>query len=77
MAVSIEVEEDGRALNPRAPVALFPTRLATGANINLGFLSGPGYAVAPDGRFLMNVTVDEPTAMPISIVLNWTAALKQ
>jgi hypothetical protein len=30
-------------------------------------LSGPRYAVGLDGRFLMNVTVDEPTASPSSV----------
>ena len=30
------------------------------------------YAVAPDGRFLINVTVEEATASPITVVLNWT-----
>ena len=36
------------------------------------------YAVAPDGqRFLINVTVDESTASPITIVTNWTAGLKK
>ena len=35
----------------------------------------PQYAVAADGqRFLMNVIADE--ASPITIVQNWTAALK-
>jgi serine/threonine protein kinase/Tol biopolymer transport system component len=77
MTVSIEVEAGGRALNRGTPVALFPARLATGANIDIGFLSRPGYAVAPDGRFVMNVEVDEPTASPISIVLNWSEALKR
>jgi WD40 repeat protein len=77
MAVSIQVEGKGDAFNPGTPVALFPTRLATGANITLGFLSGFGYAVASDRRFLMNITVDEPTASPISIVLNWSTALER
>ena len=35
------------------------------------------YAVAPDGRFLMNVTVDDNAPSPISIVLNWAASLKK
>jgi hypothetical protein len=35
------------------------------------------YAVAPDGRFLMNVTVGEAAAAPITIVLNWEAGLKK
>jgi hypothetical protein len=77
MAVSIQVEGKGDAFNPGTPLALFPTRLATGANVNIGFLSGFGYAVAVDRRFLMNITVDEPTASPISIVLNWSEALKR
>ena len=37
----------------------------------------PQYAVAPDGRFLMNVAVEEVTGSPITIVLNWDAALKK
>jgi len=59
------------------PVALFPTRFATGANLNVGFLSKAQYAVAPDGRFLMNVGVEDTIAAPITIVLNWTTALKK
>jgi dipeptidyl aminopeptidase/acylaminoacyl peptidase len=77
MAVAIEVEPDGRTVSPGAPVALFPTRFATGANVSVGFNSRPQYAVAPDGRFLMNVTVDDPTPSPITLVLNWAAALKK
>jgi len=33
------------------------------------------YAVAPDGRFLMNVAADDAVTSPITIVLNWEAAL--
>jgi serine/threonine protein kinase len=77
MAVAIQISADSRSLSPAAPVALFSTRLATGANVNIGFLSKPQYAVAPDGRLLMNVTVEDATAAPITIVLNWTAALKK
>jgi hypothetical protein len=34
--------------------------------------------VSRDGqRFLMNVIADEMTASPITIVQNWTAALKK
>jgi hypothetical protein len=76
MAVPIHVEPDG-ALNLGPPTTLFPTRLATGANITVGPGSRPQYAVAPDGRFLMNVTVDDTVVSPISIVLNWATALKK
>ena len=77
MAVPIAVGAD-RQLEPGTAVALFKTQLATGANINSG---GTGtraqYAVASDGRFLMNVTLEEATAPPITVVLNWDAALKK
>jgi hypothetical protein len=76
MAVSIEIGADRSTLSPGAPVALFQTRFAIGANITLGWLSKPQYAVAPDGRFLMNVTVEDPAA-PITIFQNWTTLLKQ
>jgi Tol biopolymer transport system component len=75
MAVEIHVDADGRALNAGPPTALFSTRFATGANVTVGFLSRPQYAVAPEGRFLMNVTVDDDAVSPISIVLNWAKAL--
>jgi Tol biopolymer transport system component len=76
MAVAIRVERDG-TLYHSPPVALFQTRLATGANITVGFRSRPQYAVAPDGRFLMNVTTDDNVVSPISIVLSWANLLKK
>ena len=42
-----------------------------------GFSSKAQYAVAPDGRFLTNVSGDDAAAAPITIVLNWDAALKK
>jgi Tol biopolymer transport system component len=77
MAVAIQVEPDGRALNLGPPTALFPTRLATGTGVSIGFRSRPQYAVAPDGRFLMNVTVDDTVVSPISIILNWASLLRK
>ena len=79
MAVPIRVASDRRAVDAGAPVALFPTRLASGASVTAaGFGAMAQYAVAPDGRFLMNVSVDEAApAPPITIVLNWTAGLKK
>ena len=78
MAVPIRVVPDTRALEAGAPVALFPTGLASGVNIALaGFQARAQYAVAPDGRFLMNVTADEAVRSPITVVLNWTAGLKK
>jgi len=77
MAVSIAVGADRQTLEVGAPVPLFATRLASGANIPSGVMSKPQYAVASDGRFLMNVAVQGATAPPITVVLNWDAALKK
>ena len=78
MAAPITVASDGQALQPGAPGALFVARLASGLLINAAtYQDRPQYAVARDGRFLMNVAVDEGTTPPINIVLNWDAALKK
>jgi hypothetical protein len=53
------------------PVPLFKVHLATGRNV-LG--RKPQYAVAPDGRFLLNRVV-EGTASPVVIAVNWTKKL--
>ena len=66
------------AIDAGTPVALFATRLASGSNIlPAGFNSSAQYAVAPDGRFLMNVSAGEAVTAPITIVLNWAAVLKK
>jgi hypothetical protein len=71
------VGADSQTLEAGAPVPLFATRLASGVNIPGGVMSKPQYAVASDGRFLMNVAVEGATAPPITVVLNWDAALKK
>jgi hypothetical protein len=71
-------DTDGQSLMPGAPAALFVLRLASGTSITIGSYSGrPQYAVARDGRFLVNVAVDAETTPPIAIVLNWDAQLKK
>ena len=78
MAVPIRLVQDTHALEAGAPVALFSTRLATGVNIaTAGFQARAQYAVAPDGRFLMNIAADEAVTSPITIVQNWTGGLKK
>jgi hypothetical protein len=78
MAVPIGAALPVRALTVGAPVALFPTHLASGAGISLtGWQSRALYAVVADGRFLMNVTIEADHPGPITIVQNWTAALKK
>ena len=76
MAVPVGVGVDTQTLELGVPVPLFRTRLASGASIS-GLLSKPQYAVASDGRFLMNMSVEGATAPPITVVLNWDAALKK
>jgi Tol biopolymer transport system component len=77
MGVPIAVGADRQTLEAGAPVPLFPTRLTSGSGISgVGVVrSKPQYAVAPNGRFLMNVDVEAATAPPITIVLNWDAGL--
>ena len=75
MAVPIQVQG---TLSMGTAAALFTTELATGGSLGIGgFQSKPEYAVAADGRFLLNVTVGDPAASPITVVLNWTAGLKK
>jgi Tol biopolymer transport system component len=77
MAVPISVAPAGDSLTPGTAAELFQTHLATpgGNTALLGFSSRSEYSVAPDGRFLMNVNLEDTGASPITLVLNWTAAL--
>jgi Tol biopolymer transport system component len=64
MAAPIRVT--GNALEPGAPVRLFPTRIAFGG----AALRGRQYDLAPDGRFLINTELDGAAA-PITLIQNW------
>ena len=78
MAVPIAVGADEQTLEAGTAVALFRTQPTTGANIPLrSKTSKAQYAVAPDGRFLLTMTVEATTAPPITVVLNWDASLKK
>jgi serine/threonine protein kinase/Tol biopolymer transport system component len=62
----------GQRLDASKPVPLFRTRLEGTDQPK------QQYAVAPDGqRFLMNVMAEETNVPPITIVQNWTVALKR
>jgi Tol biopolymer transport system component len=70
MAVPITAAADGRfEAGPSVP--LFRTRMSPQYNTKAH------YSVAPDGRFLMSVVVEAPQVPPITVVLNWDAALRQ
>jgi len=68
IAVPITLGADGQ-LETGAPVPLFRTRISP------YFDRHAQYSIAPDGRFLMNVVVEAPDVPPITVVLNWDAAL--
>src|SRR5262249_26666663 len=71
--MAVPVRFDSGSVDVGVPQSLFPIRMATGTNIAPGRAQ---YAVAADGRFLVNSGVGETDTKPINIVLNWTAALK-
>jgi Tol biopolymer transport system component len=76
VGVPLQVAAATRTVTPGAPVALFQTRLATGGNTGVsGYAARPQYAVAADGRFLMNVTAEDTVTSPITIAQNWMAGL--
>lgn len=70
MAVSLTLT--GASPEVKEPVPLFQTHLATGTNV-LG--SKPQYAVARDGRFLLNTAIDSASA-PIVVSVNWMKTLR-
>jgi eukaryotic-like serine/threonine-protein kinase len=65
MAVPITVK--GATLEPGTPVPLFQTQRAVG----VAATARAQYAVAPDGRFLFNVTTGNAPMSPITLILNW------
>ena len=58
----------GASFAAGTPVALFPTRIVEGGTLTT---NRPQYAVARDGRFLINQTVADAVAAPITLLLNW------
>jgi hypothetical protein len=57
-------------------VPLFEARMLNGRNPAVGFRAQ--YDVTRDGqRFLLNVPLEETAPSPITVVLNWSAALKK
>ena len=62
--------EESKIAEALEPAALFPVRIAGGPLP--GNASRHQYAVSSDGqRFLVNLDVDEGTASPITLILNW------
>jgi eukaryotic-like serine/threonine-protein kinase len=59
----------GATLAVGAPVALFRPRIVGSGTSIIGLRQQ--YDVAPDGRFLINVTTNEAATPPITLLLNW------
>ena len=72
MAVPVR---SGATFESGDPVPLFAAKTVGGATYAVGYANQ--YDVTPDGQqFLLNTEVDA-SATPITVVLNWTAALKK
>ena len=56
-----------------SPIPLFSIRMLSGPTPVIGYRAQ--FDVAKDGRFLMNLPVGDAESPPISVVLNWQAAL--
>ncbi len=71
--VAVPMAVKGTAIEPGAPVVLFPTHIVGGG---VDAQQGRQYDVAPDGRFLINTVLDGATA-PITLVQNWKPESKK
>lgn len=81
MAVAITSGATPSTIDAGVPVPLFRANLVspTGAGVvTVAAGSKQQYAVAADGRFLLNVAVaDSAAPSPISVVVNWPALLRK
>ncbi len=69
MAVSVAATRTAPEMG--APVALFQPHIRNGGTLTIGIFWQ--YDVAPDGRFLINVTVGDAVTAPITVIQNWQA----
>ena len=72
MAAAITVR--GAAVEPGTPVALFQTHILSGGVDNQ---QGRQYDVTRDGRFLINIQLDDAAATPITLIQNWQPPVKK
>ena len=70
--MAVPVTTAGPSFAAGTPVTLFTTRIVDGGTLAR---SRPPYAVARDGRFLINQPVADATATPITLILNWQGGL--
>jgi hypothetical protein len=72
--MSVPVKLDA-AFEAEAPVPLFRTRLIPQGSQSLGLPTA--YDVSPDGQPFVVTVPPEDLGPPITVVLNWIAALKR
>jgi len=72
--LAASIARNGTTPVPGTLVRLFQTRNAGGGT---EADTRQQYDVDADGRFLVNVTTDQASASPITVVLNWAGALKK
>jgi Tol biopolymer transport system component len=68
--MAVPIAGSGTKLTPGTPVRLFQPRIYGGGNAANFYLQQ--YDVSKDGRFLVNISVGEAVATPITLILNWT-----
>jgi len=66
--IAVEIKGTGTNPEPGAPQPLFDVRLG---------LTSPNFAISKDGRFLIPTAVEQATAAPITVVVNWMAGLRK
>jgi len=69
--MAVPIKTRGATLEPGTPVPLFSPRIASNRETPL-----PQYDVAPDGRFLINVTLEDSVTPPIVLIQNWKPLVK-
>ena len=71
--MAVPVTAAGATFESGTPVGLFPTRVVNGGTATQNRAQ---YAVARDGRFLINQPVADAAAAPITLILNWNPEAK-
>ena len=65
--MAVEVKR-GERFDAGVPKPLFDTHIVSG--------SGVRFDVSPDGRFLIPVQTEQATGTPLTLVINWNAAMR-
>src|SRR5262249_28015346 len=69
--MAVPIAGSGSTFKPGTRVALFPTRIVGG----VARRGNMQYDVAPDGRFLINTSIED-AGLPITLLLNWKPPAK-